>query len=156
MCPRLAGRRYDGAMMLRERIAYHEAGHATAALQFPIPIIQVTISEDAPHMNRGHYRAPPDLGVEVMATLCLVGPASERLFCGPITDGSDQTDIHMAREYLARWFEPVRILGGAEPSPRCRRGAGENAAGARGRIQRIAASLLERGALTGEVVKRPF
>ncbi len=31
-------------MTLSERIAYHEAGHATAALQFGIPIIAVSIA----------------------------------------------------------------------------------------------------------------
>jgi hypothetical protein len=40
----------------------------------------------------------------------LSGPAAERLFCGRITDGSDQTDIEMARGCLARRFEPALIL----------------------------------------------
>ena len=85
------------AASLSERTAYHEAGHATAALAFGIPIISVTVDNGTPHMHRGHYRAPHDRGLEVMVTLCLAGPAAEALFCGPITDGSDHVDIEMAR-----------------------------------------------------------
>jgi Zn-dependent protease len=83
---------------LSERIAFHEAGHCVAALTFSIPIISVSITA-VPHMYRGRYSAPPDLGSECMVTLCLAGPAAERLFCGPINDRSDKVDVAMAREY---------------------------------------------------------
>jgi hypothetical protein len=47
---------------LRERCAFHEAGHAVAAITFGIPIIAVTIAADTPHLHRAHYRAPHDCG----------------------------------------------------------------------------------------------
>jgi hypothetical protein len=43
---------------LRQRISFHEAGHATAALVYNIPIIAVSIDADVLHLHRGHYRAP--------------------------------------------------------------------------------------------------
>src|SRR6516225_2580338 len=53
---------------LSERAAYHEAGHATAAMAYGIPIIRVTIKNETPHLLRGHYRAQHDAGLECMAT----------------------------------------------------------------------------------------
>jgi hypothetical protein len=100
---------------LRERAAYHESGHAIAALTFAIPIIRVTIADDVPHLRRGRYRPPHDCGLECIVTLCLAGPEAEREFCGPITDGSDRTDYDMARGYLARQFEPLRAAAAAMP-----------------------------------------
>ena len=59
-------------MSLRERCAYHEAGQATAALTFAIPIIAIGIADDRPHLHRGHYHAPDaSFGLECMVTLCL-------------------------------------------------------------------------------------
>jgi hypothetical protein len=81
-----------------ERAAYHEAEHCAAALAYGIPIISVSIDADTPHLHRGRNRAPHDCGLECMVTLCLAGPASEELFCGRIEDGSDQSDVRMARE----------------------------------------------------------
>src|SRR6516225_10887606 len=89
---------------LSERAAYHEAGHATAAMAYGIPIIRVTIKNETPHLLRGHYRPQHEAGLECMATLCLAGPAAEAYFCGSIEDGADRFDILMAREYLARQF----------------------------------------------------
>ena len=59
----------------RQRCATHEAGHATAAITFAIPIVRVTIA-DRPHLHRGHYHPlDVDFGLECMVTLCLAGPA---------------------------------------------------------------------------------
>ena len=44
--------------------------------------------------------------------MCLAGPAAERYFVGPITDGGDQPDIQMARGYLSQRFDPLTV--GAE------------------------------------------
>ena len=92
------------AASLLERTCYHEAGHTAAAVAFGIPIVRVSVANATPAMmHRGNYRAPtPDLGLEAMVTLCLAGPASEEMFCGPITDGGGQTDYEMARRYLSR------------------------------------------------------
>jgi hypothetical protein len=94
---------------VRQRAAYHEAGHCAAALAYGIPIISVSIHTDMPHMHRGRYRAPHDAGLECMATLCLSGPAAEEYFCGSIEVGADRIDVEMVRRYLARRFEPLRI-----------------------------------------------
>jgi hypothetical protein len=93
----------------RQRTAYHEAGHAAAALTYGIPIIRVTIKNETPHLlvaTIGHSTTPR---LECMATLCLAGPAAEAYFCGSIEDGADRIDIDMARQYLARRFHPLRI-----------------------------------------------
>jgi hypothetical protein len=58
------------------RIAIHEAGHATAALIYNIPIVRVSIDG-------------ADAGLEWMAALCLASPASEEMFCGSIEGDSD-------------------------------------------------------------------
>jgi hypothetical protein len=86
---------FIGAEVFRQRDvmlrrAYHESGHCVAALVCNIPIIAVTIAADVPHMHRGRYRADSDMALGNMVTLCLCGPASEELFCGPITDNSDR------------------------------------------------------------------
>ena len=54
---------------LLERAAYHEAGHATAAIAFGIPIIRVTIAEGAPHLHRDGWHVAPDLGLECIVAL---------------------------------------------------------------------------------------
>ncbi len=133
---------------LLERAAHHEAGHCLAAITFAIPIISVTIDDDVPHMHRGRYRPPHDCGLECMVTLCLAGPAAEQYFCGPITDGSDQIDRAMARDYLAGRFDPLWI--GVEMA---RLGdAAERlvkSAWGQQRIRQIAEALLDRGTLSG-------
>ena len=97
------------AASLLERVSYHESRHVVAAVTFGIPIVSVTIDNATPAMHRGRYRAPPDLGLETMCTLCLAGAAAEVFFCGPITDNSDQTDYEMARRYLLRSYDPLWI-----------------------------------------------
>ena len=77
----------------------------------------------------------------------LAGPAAEELFCGAITDGSDQVDYEMARTYLARRFDPLRIgveIGGARDA------AGRLVKDQQQRMRAIAAALLEHGTLSGE------
>jgi hypothetical protein len=101
--------KFNGCRMvgLRERCAFHEAGHAAAALAYGIPIVAVTIAAETPHLHRAHYRASHDLGLETLVTLCLAGPAAEELFFGSIEDGGDQGDYAMAREYLSRHLDPL-------------------------------------------------
>jgi hypothetical protein len=134
---------------LRQRISFHEAGHTTAALVYNIPIITVSIDADVPHLHRGHYRAPANIGLERLVTMCLAGPAAERYFVGPITDGSDATDYRMAREYLSRKYDALEI--GFQMN-RLRDAADKlvSTEWARDRIERISAALLARGTLTSE------
>jgi hypothetical protein len=54
--------------------------------------ISVSVN-DAPHTHRARYRAPHDLGLETIVTMCLCGPAAEELFCGAIENGSDAGDL---------------------------------------------------------------
>jgi hypothetical protein len=136
---------------LSERAAYHEAGHCAAALQFGIPIISVSIHADMPHLHRGRYRAEHEAGLECMATLCLAGPAAEDYFCGSIEDGADRIDIEMARQHLARRFEPLRI---AAEIARLRDAAERlvRTPWAEQRIRLVTEALLQRGTLTGEEI----
>jgi hypothetical protein len=124
---------------LRQRKSFHEAGHCAAAIAYGIPIISVSIAGDTPHLHRGQ--------LECMTTFCLAGPAAEELFCGAITDGSDQVDYEMARTYLARRFDPLRI--GVEIG-RARDAAGRLVKDQQQRMRAIAAALLEHGTLSGE------
>jgi hypothetical protein len=140
-------------MDLQQRCAFHEAGHAVAALAFAIPILAVTIDDDRPHLHRARYHAPDaDLGLECMVTLCLCGPAAEELFCGPITDGSDQTDYEMARQYLARCVS--NPLHAAAELARYRDAAQRlvRPAWARQRIAVLADALLRHGSLSSDEV----
>jgi hypothetical protein len=83
-----------------------------AALCYNIPIVSVTIANDTPHLLRAGYRAPADIALEALGTMCLSGPEAETLFCGAINDGSDQIDHDMARRYLSQQFNALQI--GAE------------------------------------------
>jgi hypothetical protein len=116
-----------------------------------IPIIRVTIENETPHLLRGHYRAQHDAGLECMATMCLSGPAAEKFFCESIEDDADRIDIEMARRYLARRFEPLRI----EAEIARLRDAAERLVRtpwAQHRIELIAAALVQHGTLTGEEI----
>jgi hypothetical protein len=137
------------AASLRERTAIHEAAHVCAAR---IPILSVTI-DHAPHMHRGAYKAAHACGLEYLTVLCLAGIAAEELFCGPITDASDQGDLKMAREYLARHFDPLQAA--AELS-RCRAAAERlvRSAWAQQRIRLLAEALLRCGTLSCEDIHR--
>jgi hypothetical protein len=139
-------------MSLQERCAYHESGHAVAALTFGIPIITVTIENDRPHLHRGRYHvSDADLGLESMMTLCLAGPEAEKEFCGPIDDGSGQTDYQMAREYLARSIaNPLQAAADSRYRDAAQRLV--RSSWAQRRIVMLAAALLRNGALTGEQI----
>ncbi len=133
---------------LLESAAWHEAGHCAAAIAYAIPIISVTIDDDVPHTHRGRYRPPHDCGLECMVTLCLAGPAAEQYFCGPITDGGDQIDRAMARDYLAQRFDALQI--GAEMAPLGDAAARlVRSAWGQQRVRQIAEALLDRGTLSG-------
>jgi hypothetical protein len=130
------------------RTSVHEAGHAVAAITYAVPIISVSIDAATPHLLRGRYLPPHDVGLECLVTFILAGPAAEQQFCGPITDDGDALDIASARRYLAQRFEPVQV--GAELMRL--RGSAERLVRsdwARRRIAVIADALLERGTLSG-------
>jgi hypothetical protein len=136
---------------LERRRAFHESGHVCAALQFSVPVISATISDNRSFMHRGGWRAPADLGIECMTVLCLCGPAAEREYVGPITDDSDRTDIAMAREILSRQYDALQIgfhLNRARDSAR----ALVTTPWARHVIPLIAGALLKRGRLNGSEI----
>jgi hypothetical protein len=133
-------------MSVRTRAAYHEASHAVAALTFAIPVHHVTIDSATPHLLRGRYRPPAGIGLECLVTMCLAGPIGEQYCCGPINDRSDEVDYQMARRYLARQFDPLRVeveIG------RARDAAGRLVRDQQARIRLIADALLQHGALSG-------
>jgi hypothetical protein len=136
---------------LLERAAFHEAGHCAAAITFGIPIISVTIEAGAGHLYRGGYRERADLALECIVIMSLAGPAAEEFFCGPIEDGTDRADYAMARHYLARRFDPLRI--GAEIG-RLRNAAQRlvRTPFARRHIPLIAEALLRRGTLAEDEI----
>lgn len=142
---------YRRRSVVAKRAAYHEIGHVIAAITYGIPIISVSINTATPHMHRGNYHPPPGIGLEAMVTLCLAGPAAETFYVGPITDGSDETDYRMAREYLSRRYDTLEI--GVQLN-RMRDAADKlvRTQWARDRIERISAALLARGTLTSEDV----
>jgi hypothetical protein len=116
------------AASLRERMATHEASHATAALILGVPIVGIRM--DPPHMHRGHYRAPHDCGLEYLVTICLSGLIGEELICGTITDGSDQADYENGEGVpVARYRRPApsrhrtRPLSRSSRTSRAQRGA---------------------------------
>ena len=135
---------------LIERISIHEAGHAVAALVFGIPVVSVTI-EHQPRLHRGRYRAPPDLALECLVTLCLAGPEAELEFCGPITDNSDRVDYH----WPASIWHDNSIRCRSEPNSRATatpRSVSSRSPYARRRISVLADALLRHGTLIGEEI----
>jgi len=122
-----------------------------AALTFGVPIISVTI-DPPPNMHRGAYRAEHACGLEYLTVLCLAGIAAEEMFCGPITDGGDQPDLRMAREYLARSV-PNPLRAAAELA-RCRDAAQRlvRSQWAQRRIRVLADALLRCGTLNGDEI----
>ena len=126
-----------------------------AAITYGIPVISVSIDNATPHTRRARYRAPRDLGLETIVTMCLCGPAAETLFRGPIEDGSDSGDLQMAREYLARAI--ANPLQAAIEFARCRAAAERNfvrSAWAQQRIRLLADALLRCGTPSGEEIHR--
>ena len=137
----------------RERVATHEAGHCVAALVYGIPIVSVTI-DNAPNMHRGAYKAAHACGLECLTVLCFAGIAAEELLCGPITDGSDQPDLRMAREYITRRVSsPLQV---SLELARCRAAAERlvRSAWAQQHIRLLADALLRCGTLSGEEIHR--
>jgi hypothetical protein len=134
-----------------ERIAVHEAAHAVAAITYGVLIIGITIDGDTPHLERGRYRAPADIALESLCVMCMAGEAAEEFFIGPITDNSDRADYEMARSYLARYYDPVRIGAGLkqarDPADRLVR-----TPAVAERIKLIANALQQRGALSGDEI----
>ncbi|MGA8699517.1 MAG: hypothetical protein WB689_37980, partial [Xanthobacteraceae bacterium] len=60
------------------------------------------------------YRAPANIGLERLVTMCLAGPAAERYFVGPITDGDG------CATPLKSWYEPNgRNTAFVRSPPRC-------------------------------------
>ncbi len=140
-------------MNLQRRCAIHEAGHATAALAFGIPIIAVSIADDRPHLHRDRYRAHDEnFGLEAIVILCLSGPEAERELCGAADDGGDHLDYEMAREYLARHI--TNPLNAAAELARYRDAAQRlvRSPWAQQRIRLLADALLRRGNLSGEQI----
>jgi ATP-dependent Zn protease len=146
-CQRLENTEMRHGVDLLERRAYHESGHAVAAITFGIPIIRVTVNADAGHLYRGYYSAS-GIGLECMVTMCLAGGAAEEYFCGAI-NGSDRIDIEMAKRYLARQFSVLQI--GAELE-RLRDAASRLVRDQKERIRLIADALLRHGRLTGDEI----
>jgi hypothetical protein len=134
---------------LLERRAFHESGRVTASLVHGVGIVAVCLNP--PHMHRAYYRAPHDCGLETIVQICLAGPEAEILFCGAIIDGGDYGDYAMARETLARRFDPLRA---AIELARCRVAAERlvRSAWAQQRIRLLADALLRRGTLSGEEI----
>jgi hypothetical protein len=136
------------ASTLLERVAYHEVGHALAALLFGIPIRTVTV-EGQPHLHRGELPLDPGLTLEALLTLCLAGPECERLHCGALDDGGDTLDIDAAFRHLRHELSPLEVLG---EYSRARNAAAALVATpwARRCTVRLVQALVERGTLSGE------
>jgi hypothetical protein len=141
------------AVVRERRVATHEAGHCVAALAYSIPVISVTIADGTPHLHRARYRAPHDLGLETVVTMCLAGPCAEELFCGAITDGGDLADYEIAREYLSRSI--ANQLQAAAALVRYRVAAERlvRSTWAQHRIRSLADQLLRCGVLSGEEIQ---
>lgn len=135
---------------LLERIVFHESGHCCAAIVFNIPIVSVSINVARPHVLRGRYRPLSlALGLETLVTFCLSGVAAETFYVGPVTDGSDATDLAMARQYLARHLGPLQVEA---EIVRCRAAGDRLVKMEERRIKRIADALLKCGILSGDAI----
>jgi hypothetical protein len=139
-------------MSLLKRIAYHESGHAVAALTFGMPIIRVTIDADPPHCHRGRWRSGSDMALANIVTLCLCGPAAENRLC-------------WADHRQQRSYRPCNVAeGGVDPVligveiGRLRDAADRlvRTDWARRRIGLMAHALLRYGSLTGGQISELF
>jgi hypothetical protein len=147
----MTARGYTAAMVSRERIAHHEAGHCCAALIYNIEILNASIDAlGPPHVQQGSFRLPPHLHRESAGVFYLSGGAAEQLFFGTIPEGHDGADIANCREYLLMNGVDVFTVG-AEMA-RLRSAADRLVASERDRIRLIAEALLRHGRLTGEQI----
>jgi hypothetical protein len=94
---------------MRERCAYHEAGHVICSVQLGIGVVRATIRPDRPHFARERFVKYRDHAtcVEHLCLICLSGPEAEKLFCGPITDLGDHTDITMAKNFISDAYPEI-------------------------------------------------
>jgi hypothetical protein len=130
------------------RTAYHEVGHCLAALCYGIEIRTVTI-EGQPYLERGELPLDNGLTLEALLTLCLAGPACERLHLGAVDDGGDALDLRTAFRHLRRQFGPLQVLS---QYGRARDSAERlvSTPWARRTVPRLVRALVERGTLSGE------
>ncbi len=134
-----------------QRAATHEAGHTISAVQFGLPIVSVTV-EGAPHLHRGRATMPLTTRTELIAIVCLSGPAAEEVYCGPILDRGDAVDLEMARRALRQRYSSELEL--ARELHRHRDAARRlvRSRWAEERIRRIADALVARGTLTADEI----
>jgi hypothetical protein len=101
---------------------------------------------------RGRFQRTRSTAIEHLGIICLSGPAAEELFCGPITDGGDHTDLTMAKNYIKDSYYP-EITHGYHLSRL--RSAAEHLVRshwAKERIQKVADALLVHGSLDAETI----
>jgi ATP-dependent Zn protease len=136
---------------LRQRTAYHEASHCAAALVYGVPVHGISIDPRRPYFSRGSIRQHKELAIEVVAAICLAGPAGEEFFFGPgpVTDEGAQTDLRMARTYLEPCYPEIMI--GAHLQ-RLHTAAERLVRDARPRIRAIADALMTKTRLSGDEI----
>jgi hypothetical protein len=131
---------------LRQRICFHEAGHAAAGLCFGLPILSVSV--DPPRLLRQRSRLP----AEAWLTVCFSGGAAERLHIGGgFNECGEIEDYRMAHRFLCGRFPRIEVGLRVDTA----RAAAERLIAtpwARARVPVIARALHERGTLSGEDV----
>ena len=114
-----------------------------------VPIVSVSI--DPPHMHRARYRAPHDLGLETMVTLCLSGPSAEELFFGSI----EMAVIKATMRWRASTCRVILIRSHAAAELARYRDAAQRlvcSAWAMRHIRLLAGALMQHDTLTGEEI----
>jgi hypothetical protein len=120
-------------------IRKHDFTHESTHLLNPVPCGEISI------------RQHKELAIEVVATICLAGPAGEEFFFGPgpVTDEGARTDLRMARTYLEPCYPEIMI--GAHLQ-RLHTAAERLVRDARPRIRAIADALMTKTRLSGDEI----
>lgn len=130
------------------RAAFHESGHAVAALSFDLPLRDALIRENGSGSTRYHHSLGPEMA-ESRAIVIFSGPAAERDAFPFVDNCEDSRDLHNIDEMVERFG----LTWGEFEMGRLKFEAQFLVARLRPRIRAVAAALVEHRHLNASAIE---